>query len=72
MEPVLGGAPFSGGLLTARGERAPNITKIDVAGDAFTIELAGGKNNTVTATITFDSSFKPVKATLQGKDVFPK
>jgi len=71
IEKVLGAFPFTG-LGSAMGEPAPTITKIDVSDTAFTIELAGGKNSAVKATITFDDSFRPLKATLRGKNVFPK
>lgn len=71
IENILGAFPFTE-QPSAIGEAAPVITKIDVDGDSFTIELAGGKDNAVTATITFNGSFKPVKATLRGNQVFPK
>jgi len=71
MENVLGWFPFTG-KSDSRGEPAPEITKIDVNSDSFTIGLAGGKNDSVAATITFNNKFKPMKATLRGKQVFPK
>jgi hypothetical protein len=64
-------APFTG-KASDFGEPAPTITKVDVGNETFTIELAGGKGNSVKATVTFNSSIEPVKATLQGKQVFPK
>lgn len=71
MQKVLGFFPFTG-LGSAQGEAAANVTKIDVTSGNFTIELDGGKDDAVTATISFDSAFQPVKATLRGKQVFPK
>ncbi|HEX4086509.1 MAG TPA: hypothetical protein VHY22_16465 [Chthoniobacteraceae bacterium] len=71
MEGILGSFPFTG-VPSAAGEPAPSINEINVGDNAFTIELAGGPGNAVPATITFDVSFKPLKATLLGKQVFPK
>jgi hypothetical protein len=70
LESVLGACPFTGVLLP-EGEPASTITKIEVNADNFTIEFAGGKDNTIKATITFNSSFHPISATLRDKEVFP-
>jgi len=71
MEGVLGSFPFTG-CGAPQGEAAPKITRIVVNSDSFTIELKGGKDDGVTATITFDNTFKTLKASLRGKQIFPK
>jgi hypothetical protein len=71
LEGVLGAFPFTG-VGNALGEPAPVINKIDVGSDTFTIELTGGYENSVPASVTFDTLFKPVNAILRGSQVFPK
>ena len=70
MENVLGQFPFK--QVTAQGEPAPKITHIAVSSGQFTISFKGGKKDDIEATITFGSDFRPVSATSQGKQVFPK
>lgn len=70
MENVLGMFPFE--QVSASGEPAPEITKIDVVPGAFTLTFRGGAKNDIEATITFGSDFRPISATLKGKQVFPK
>jgi len=72
MEDILGQFPFTR-RPDPRGEPAPQITNIAVNKDnAFTITFRGGKDDKVEAVITFDESFKPLSATLNGKQVYPK
>jgi len=71
LETVLGYFPFTS-VPDSQGEPAPSIGKIDANNDSFTIDLKGGDKGNVDATVTFDGTFKPLKATLKGKQVFPK
>jgi hypothetical protein len=71
MESVLGDWPFTH-RPSAQGEPAPRITKISVDPGKFTLTFGGGEKSAVEATITFGSDFRPISATLEGKQVYPK
>jgi hypothetical protein len=72
LDKVLGVFPFIGiENLNAQGEPPPKITNIEVAKGIFTIGFVGGKDDAVSASITFDTNFKPLKGVLKGKQVFP-